>query len=88
MEASYNKPSRLSAKVSAGRGDEFGGSYILRIHKCAFKSGAAWHCQLCTVTGNIIVEMASGLGLCYCRPMLGGRGDSLDKTREFSEIEL
>ena len=43
---------RLSAKVSAGRGDEFGGSYILRIHKCAFKSGAAWHCQLCTVTGE------------------------------------
>lgn len=30
----------------------FGGSYILRIHKCAFKSGAAWHCQLCTVTGE------------------------------------
>lgn len=45
-------PSRLSAKVSAGRGDEFGGSYILRIHKCAFKSGAAWYCQLCTVTGE------------------------------------
>ena len=21
----------------------------LRIHKCAFKSGVAWHCQLCTV---------------------------------------
>lgn len=36
-------------KSGAGRGDEFGGSYILRIHKCAFKSGAAWHCQLCAV---------------------------------------
>ena len=38
--------------------------------------------------GNIIVEMASGLGYAIVDRMLGGRGDSLDKTREFSEIEL
>ena len=38
--------------------------------------------------GNIIVEMASGLGYAIVDRMLGGRGDSLVKTREFSEIEL
>ena len=32
--------------------------------------------------------MASGLGYAIVDRMLGGRGDSLDKTREFSEIEL
>lgn len=36
----------------------------------------------------VIVEMASGLGYAIVDRMLGGRGDSLDKTREFSEIEL
>ena len=40
------------------------------------------------LNGNIIVEMASGLGYAIVDRMLGGRGDSLDKTREFSEIEL
>lgn len=38
--------------------------------------------------GNIIIEMASNLGYAIVDRMLGGRGDSLDKTREFSEIEL
>ena len=38
--------------------------------------------------GNIIIEMASNLGYAIVDRMLGGRGDALDKTREFSEIEL
>ncbi|MCM1105665.1 MAG: flagellar motor switch protein FliM [Blautia sp.] len=38
--------------------------------------------------GNIIIEMASNLGYCVVDRMLGGRGDPLDKVREFSEIEL
>lgn len=38
--------------------------------------------------GNIIIEMASNLGYAIVDRMLGGRGDTLDKTREFSEIEL
>lgn len=38
--------------------------------------------------GNIIIEMASNLGYAIVDRMLGGRGDSLDKSREFSEIEL
>ena len=38
--------------------------------------------------GNIIIEMASNLGYAIVDRMLGGRGDSLDKVREFSEIEL
>lgn len=38
--------------------------------------------------GNIIVEMASNLGYAIVDRMLGGRGDSLDKVRDFSEIEL
>lgn len=38
--------------------------------------------------GNIILEMASGLGYAIVDRMLGGRGDTLDKTRDFSEIEL
>lgn len=38
--------------------------------------------------GNIIIEMASGLGYAIVDRMLGGRGDTLDKTRDFSEIEL
>ena len=40
------------------------------------------------LTGNIIVEMAAGLGYAIVDRMLGGRGDSLEKTRDFSEIEL
>ena len=38
--------------------------------------------------GNIIIEMASNLGYANVDRMLGGRGDALEKTRDFSEIEL
>ena len=37
--------------------------------------------------GNIILEMASNLGYAIVDRMLGGRGESLEKVREFSEIE-
>ena len=38
--------------------------------------------------GNIIIEMASSLGYCIVDRMLVGRGEPMDKVREFSEIEL
>lgn len=38
--------------------------------------------------GNLIIEMASNLGYTIVDRMLGGRGDPIDKVREFSEIEL
>lgn len=38
--------------------------------------------------GNIIIEMASNLGYTIVDRMLGGRGEPMDKVREFSEIEL
>lgn len=38
--------------------------------------------------GTIIIEMASNLGYAIVDRMLGGPGESLDKVREFSEIEL
>ncbi len=38
--------------------------------------------------GNIIVEIASNLGYAIVDRMLGGAGTPLEKTREFSEIEL
>lgn len=38
--------------------------------------------------GNIIIEMASNLGYTVVDRMLGGRGDPMDKVRDFSEIEL
>ena len=38
--------------------------------------------------GNIIIEMAPSLGYCIVDRMLGGRGEPMDKVREFSEIEL
>lgn len=38
--------------------------------------------------GNIIVEIASNLGYAIVDRMLGGVGNPLEKTREFSEIEL
>ena len=38
--------------------------------------------------GNIIIEMASNLGYAIVDRMLGGQGNTLDKIREFSEIEL
>lgn len=38
--------------------------------------------------GNIILEIASNLGYAMVDRMLGGEGKPLEKTREFSEIEL
>ena len=38
--------------------------------------------------GNIIIEMASNLGYAIVDRMLGGQGETLDKVRDFSEIEL
>jgi flagellar motor switch protein FliM len=40
------------------------------------------------LNGNIIIEMATNLGYSFVDRMLGGRGDPIDKMREFSEIEL
>ena len=40
------------------------------------------------LNGNIIIELASNLGFTIIDRMLGGMGDPLDKSREFSEIEL
>ena len=37
--------------------------------------------------GNIILGIASNIGYAIVDRMLGGRGESLDKVREFSEIE-
>ena len=38
--------------------------------------------------GNIIIEMATNLGYAMVDRMLGGKGEALDKVREYSEIEL
>ena len=38
--------------------------------------------------GSIIIEMASKLGYAFVDRMLGGEGNPLDKTRDFTEIEL
>lgn len=38
--------------------------------------------------GNIIFELASGLGYAIIDRMLGGGGQPLEKSREFTEIEL
>ena len=40
------------------------------------------------LAGNIIMEMSTNLGYAMIDRMLGGQGLPLDKTREFSEIEL
>ena len=40
------------------------------------------------LVGNIIMEMASNLGFAIVDRLLGGVGNSLDKERDFSEIEL
>ena len=40
------------------------------------------------LSGNIIMEMASNLGFAIVDRLLGGAGNSLDKERDFSEIEL
>ena len=38
--------------------------------------------------GNIIIEMATGLGYTIVDRMLGGAGQPLEKNRDFTEIEL
>lgn len=38
--------------------------------------------------GSIIIEMATNLGYAIVDRMLGGRGEALEKVREYSEIEL
>ena len=38
--------------------------------------------------GSVIIEMATNLGYAMVDRMLGGKGEALDKVREFSEIEL
>lgn len=40
------------------------------------------------MNGNILVELTSKLGFAMIDRMLGGKGEPLDKNREFSEIEL
>ena len=40
------------------------------------------------LSGNIILELGTNLGYTMIDRMLGGAGEPLDKTREFSEIEL
>lgn len=40
------------------------------------------------LNGNIVLELSSNLGYAMIDRMLGGDGLPLDKTREFSEIEL
>lgn len=40
------------------------------------------------LSGNIIVELASNLGYAMVDRMLGGTGIPLERTRDFSEIEL
>ncbi len=38
--------------------------------------------------GSIIIEMATNLGYAIVDRMLGGKGETLEKVREYSEIEL
>lgn len=40
------------------------------------------------LNGNIIIELSTDLGYAMIDRMLGGSGTPLDKTRDFSEIEL
>lgn len=40
------------------------------------------------LSGNVIMEIASNLGYAVVDRLLGGYGNSLDKPRDFSEIEL
>ncbi len=37
--------------------------------------------------GNIILELAANIGFAMIDRMLGGQGDAIEKTRDFSEIE-
>lgn len=40
------------------------------------------------LNGNVMIELAANLGYAIIDRMLGGQGNPLDKSREFSEIEL
>ena len=40
------------------------------------------------LNGNILVELGSNLGFAMVDRLLGGQGDALDKSRDFSEIEM
>ncbi len=40
------------------------------------------------LTGSIIMELATNIGFAIIDRLLGGNGEPLDKSREFSEIEL
>jgi flagellar motor switch protein FliM len=40
------------------------------------------------LSGNVLMEMASNLGFAIVDRLLGGAGSSLEKERDFSEIEL
>ena len=40
------------------------------------------------LSGNIMVELGSNLGFAMVDRLLGGQGEALDKSREFSEIEM
>lgn len=40
------------------------------------------------LSGNIIIEMATNIGYTIIDRLLGGVGEPLDKTRDFSEIEI
>ena len=44
--------------------------------------------DMAPLSGTIILEVASNLGYAIVDRMLGGVGEPLDKSREFSEIEL
>ena len=44
--------------------------------------------EISPLKGNIILEMASNLGFAIVDRLLGGYGTSLEKSRDFSEIEL
>ncbi len=44
--------------------------------------------NMAPLNGNIIVEMATNVGYTIIDRLLGGVGEPLDKTRDFSEIEL
>jgi len=44
--------------------------------------------NMAPLNGNIIIEMATNVGYTIIDRLLGGMGEPLDKTRDFSEIEL
>lgn len=44
--------------------------------------------NMAPLSGNIVIEMATNIGYCIIDRLLGGLGESIDKIRDFSEIEL